>query len=74
MTQADLLKKITNILGLSVNQQVVLSDHGYEMISNIINWKYEEKFKWCTTNSKLRTELRIETKNQVITGVGTMRP
>ena len=46
MAQAGLLNKITNILGLSVNQREVLSDDIYDIISTIIHWKYEDICEW----------------------------
>ena len=55
MVQADLLKKITNILSLSVNQREVLSDEGYDTISTIVHWKYDDILEWYTTKSKLTT-------------------
>ena len=55
MVQADLLKTITNILSLSVNQREVLSDEGYDTISTIAHWKYDDILEWYTTKSKLTT-------------------
>ena len=55
MAQADLLNTITNVLVLSVKKCEVLSDDGYDPISIIIHWKYEEIREWCPTKSKLTT-------------------
>ena len=55
MAQEDILNKITNVLGLSVNQREVLSDYRYDTISTIIHWNYEKIHKWYTTKSKLTT-------------------
>ena len=55
MAQADFLNTITNILGLLVNQHEVLSDGGYDTISNIIHWKYDKIHECFTTKSKLKT-------------------
>ena len=53
--QEDLLNTITNVLGLSVKQCEVLSDDGYDTISTIMHWKYDDIRDWCTTKSKLTT-------------------
>ena len=42
MAQEDFLNKITNVLVLSVKQHEVLSNDGYDMISNIIHWNCGE--------------------------------
>ena len=42
MAQEDFLNKITNVLVLSVKQHEVLSNDGYDMISNIIHWSCGE--------------------------------
>ena len=53
--QVDLLNTVTNVFGLSVRQREVLSDDGYDMISNIIYWKYDEIREFFTNKSKLKT-------------------
>ena len=55
MEQAYFLNTITNVLGLSVKKDEVLSDDGYDTISTIINWKYDNIRECCTTKSKLTT-------------------
>ena len=55
MAQAYFLNTITNVLGLSVKQCEVLSDDGYDTISTIMHWKYDDIRDWCTTKSKLTT-------------------
>ena len=55
MARAYVLNKITNVLGLSVKKLEVLSDDVYDTISTIINWKYGDIRKWCTTKYKLTT-------------------
>ena len=74
MSQAHLFNTITNVLGLSVKQREVLSDDGYETMSTIIHWKYDEIREWCTTKSKLKTTRGGASygyqKNQVLTVVG----
>ena len=55
MSQAYLLKTITNVLGLSVKQHEVLSNYRYETISNIIHCKYDKIREWCTNKYKLLT-------------------
>ena len=49
------LNKFTDVLGLLVRQREVLSNDGYEMISTIIYWKYNEIHEGCTTKSNLKT-------------------
>ena len=44
----DLLNIVTNVLGLSIRKYEVISNGGYDTISNIIS-------EWCTTNSELTT-------------------
>ena len=56
--QAYFLNTITNVLGLSVNQREVLCDDRYDMVSTIINWKYEKMRDCFTTKSKLTTPRR----------------
>ena len=41
MSQAYFLNTITNVLGISVKQREVLFNDGYDTISTIIYWKYE---------------------------------
>ena len=53
MAQADFIKKIPNVLGLSAKQREVLSDDTYDTISTIIHMNYNETCEWCTTKSKL---------------------
>ena len=55
MTQADLIIKITNVLGISVKKHEVLSYDGYGTIYTIIHWNYEKIREWCTTKSTLTT-------------------
>ena len=55
MAQAYLLNKITNVLGLSVKKREVLSNDGYDTISAIIHWKYDEIREWCKIKYKLAT-------------------
>ena len=50
MAQAYFLNTVTNVLGL-------LSDDGYDIISTIINWKYDNMHECCTTKSKLTTTI-----------------
>ena len=46
--QGDLPNTITNVLGLSVKQRKVTSDEEYDMISAIINCKYDKIREWYT--------------------------
>ena len=55
MAQAYFLNTITDVLGLSVKQRELLSYNGYDTISTIIYWKYDNICEWCTTKSKLTT-------------------
>ena len=52
-SQEYFLNKITNILGLSVEQLEVLSNEISKKIFTIIHWKYEKTQEWCTTKYKL---------------------
>ena len=55
MAQADLLNIIINVLGILVKQREVLSDDGYDTISTIIHWNYDNTCEWFTTKYKLIT-------------------
>ena len=55
MAQAYLLNKITNVLSLLIKQREMLSNDGYDTISTIIHWNYDEICEWCTINYKLKT-------------------
>ena len=57
MAQAYFLNTITNVLGLLSKQREVLLDDGYDTISTIIHWKYDNMCEWCTTKSKLKTTI-----------------
>ena len=72
MAQADLLRKITNLLSLSFNKYEGLSNDGYYTISTITHWKYYNIREWCTTKYKLTTtrgESSYGDQNQVLKGV-----
>ena len=55
MAKEDFLNTVTNILVLSVKKCEVLSNDGYDMISTIIYWKYNDIHEGCTTKSNLKT-------------------
>ena len=52
MSQADFLNTITNILGLSVKKDEVLSDDIYDTIYTIIHWKYDKIHEWKLTTTR----------------------
>ena len=52
MEKAYLFNTITNVLGVSVKKHEVLSYEGYDTISTIIHWKYDNICEWYTTKSK----------------------